>query len=192
EQLNPSVVRASYSDLELHYSTNTRCLLSHAAAWSQATAHDGYTLICEADFVPCREFGSLPVFWPTREPLSWGYLYYASPRLLALTGAHNDLLRAHATSTVCYVINAPVARVFCEFFEYEMSRLDPKSYFTFDAHLQWWTMGQGATAFIPWRQYGEHGGFINPEHQLNSIQRSGWHRADRLIAGLHFLPAYAM
>ena len=69
---------------------------------------------------------------------------------------------------------------------------NPQEYFTFDAHLQWFAMGQGAQAYIPMKHYGEHGGFPNPEHMARGkIARAGVHRADNLKAPLHFLPAYA-
>jgi hypothetical protein len=85
----------------------------------RAATHDGYTLICEADFVPCLRMGSLPVFWPLRDLLAWGYLYQGSPRLLALIRTEDGcFLRGHCAPLVCYVINAPVARLFLEFFSY--------------------------------------------------------------------------
>src|SRR6202040_1429474 len=64
--------------------------------------------------------------------------------------------------------------------------------FTFDSHLQWFAMGQGAEAYIPLRHYGEHGGMPNPEHaQLGRLPRAGVHRADNLEKRLRFLPDYA-
>jgi hypothetical protein len=192
EKLNPTVLRASYTASELSFARNTRTFMSHAAAWRRAATHGGYTLICESDFVPCLRIGSFPVFWPLRDPLAWGYLYQGSPRILALIRTENGrFLRGHCAPLVSYVISAPVARLFLEFFSYEMERHDPNDYFTFDAHLQWWTMGQGATAFIPLKHYGEHGGLPNPEHRIHNIPRAGLHRADNLAGRLYYLPQYA-
>jgi hypothetical protein len=192
EKLNPSVLRASYTSAELSFARNTRTFMNHAAAWRRAATHDGYTLICESDFVPCLGMGSLPAFWPLRDLSAWGYLYQGSPRLLALIKQENRcFLRGHCAPLVGYVINASVARIFLEFFSYEMRRYDPRDYFTFDAHLQWWTMGRGATAFIPLKHYGEHGGIPNPEHKMNDLPNWGQHRADNLAARLYFLPQYA-
>ncbi len=192
EKLTPVELRASYGETELSWARSTRTFLSHVAAWRRAAENDGYTLVCESDFVPCLEIGSFPVFWPLSDPLSWGYLYQGSPRLLArLTVSGRQYLRGHCAPLVCYVINGSVARIFLDFFAYEMSCHDPREYFTFDAHLQWWTMGRGATAFFPMGHYGEHGGRPNPEHAENRIPRAGRHRADNLAGRLHFLPEYA-
>jgi hypothetical protein len=192
EGLNPILLRASYNKEELSYSSNTRTFLSHAAAWKRAALCEGYTLICESDFVPCSGVGFLPVFWPMAEPLAWGYLYQGSPRLLALVKAEGRrFLRGHCAPLVSYVINRPVAKLLLAYFDDEISRHNPHDYFGFDVHLQWWTMARGATAFIPLQHYGEHGGFPNPEHAANKIRRAGRHRADNLARRLSFLPQYA-
>ena len=101
-------------------------------------------------------------------------------------------LRGHCAPLVAYVINDEVARIFLRFFQQEIRDYDPSTYFTFDAHLQWWAMGQGAEAYIPLKHYGEHGGRPNPEHlKLGALSRAGRHRADNLAAPLAFLPSYA-
>ena len=146
-------------------------------------------MICESDFVPCEGLAALPTFWPTGDPLAWGYLYQGSPRLLALIGKER-YLRGHCAPLVAYVVNASVARHLCAFFDDEMSRYDPREYFTFDAHLQWGVMGRGCQAFIPMKHYGEHGGRPNPEHGMQGIRRAGEHRADNLAGPLHFMPEY--
>jgi hypothetical protein len=190
EGLNPVVQRASYSAEELTYARATRTFINHHMAWKEAAEEEGYTLIVESDFVPCVGIGSFPVFWPEEDPLAWGYLYQGSPRLLALVGRER-YLRGHAAPLVAYVINAPVARLFCDFFRSEMTRHDPTQYFTFDAHLQWFAMKRGSSAFITFRHYGEHGGLPNPEHAIYGLPRAGQHRADNLAGRLHFLPPYA-
>jgi hypothetical protein len=189
EGLNPTVLRAKYTALEATYARATRTFLAHHSAWLRAAEHDGYTLICEADFVPCVGVGAMPTFWPLSDPLAWGYLYQGSPRLLALIG-RKPYLRGHCAPLVAYVVNAPVARVLCDFFHYEMGRHDPTQYFPFDAYLQWTAMGRNCSAFIPEKHYGEHGGLPNPEHREFGIRRAGQHRADNLAARLHFLPQY--
>jgi hypothetical protein len=190
EGLNPTIQCESYSEVELSYAKNTRTFINHHSAWRRAARHDGYTLICESDFVPCVGLGSFPVFWPLEDLLAWGYLYQGSPRLLALIGKP-PYLRGHCAPLVAYVINSPVAKIFCEFFYNQMAQYDPQKYFTFDAHLQWFVMGRGANAFIPLKHYGEHGGLPNPEHRENKLPRAGRHRADNLAANLYFRPQYA-
>ena len=95
-----------------------------------------------------------------------------------------------------YVINSDVAKIFLRFFDYQMAQYNPKRLYTFDAHLQWWAMGQGAEAYIPLRHYGEHGGNPQPEHRIFGVRlvgerRGGVHRADNLQGPLAFLPQYA-
>jgi hypothetical protein len=189
--LKPQVLRASYTASELAYPAATRTLLSHRRAWQIAAQTPAYTLICEADFVPCRGFGDLPVFWPTVNPMAWGYLYQGSPRLLAIVGPE-QYLRGHCAPLVAYVINKHVAEHMLRFFESKIGEYGTTTYVPWDAHLQWWVMGQGAEAYIPVRHYGEHGGLPNPEHARSGlIGRAGRHRADNLAAPLAFLPQYA-
>ncbi|AMN43735.1 hypothetical protein [Rhodoplanes sp. Z2-YC6860] len=191
EGFDVEVLRPDYTDEELKFSKNSRTFLNHKNAWEKAIAYEGYTLVCEADFVPCRGIGEFEVFWPADNPRAWGYLYQGSPRLLAIIG-EKRLLRGHTAPLVSYVINSHVAGLMMKFFDYEAGRHDLRSYFTFDSHLQWYVMGLGAEAYIPWRHYGEHGGMPNPEHaRASSVTSRGEHRADNLMSSLHFLPAYA-
>ncbi len=64
-------------------------------------------------------------------------------------------------------------------------------------------MGMGAKCFMPYRQYGEHGGVSNPEHaksligfakRITILGRLGLgknHHAETLYGPLQFLPLYA-
>lgn len=165
--------------------------MNHRRAWEIAAGTQGYTLICEADFVPCNRLGDFPVFWSIANPMAWGYLYQGSPRLLAIVGPQR-YLRGHCAPLVAYVVNQPVAECMLRFFDREIEEYGLQTYFTFDAHLQWWVMGRGAEAYIPLRHYGEHGGMPNPEHGLSGlVGRHGSHRADNLAGPLAFLPQYA-
>ncbi len=185
------ISRPDYSPEEMTYRRSSRCLLSHRNAWKRALESPSYTLICEADFVPCRGIGDFEVFWPIEKDCAWGYLYQGSPRLLAMVG-QRPFLRGHNATTVSYVVNKIVASLMLTFFEVEKKAYDFRSYFAWDAHLQWHLMGLGAEAFIPMRHYGEHGGVPNPEHgKIGSLPRDGSHHADNLMNSLHFLPLYA-
>jgi hypothetical protein len=191
ERIEVEILRPNYTPEEMTYSKNSRTFLSHRDAWQRALNVESYTLICEADFVPCRGIGDFEVFWPLENRLAWGYLYQGSPRLLATLG-QRPFLRGHTAPLVSYVVNKNVASLMLEFFEIEKKTYDFRSYFTFDAHLQWCIMGLGAEAYIPMRHYGEHGGVPNPEHKrLGELPRAGRHRADNLMNSLHFLPQYA-
>jgi hypothetical protein len=189
EGLNPSIYRPIYSGEELKLPSATRTFMSHRNAWQLAAKATGYTLICEADFIPCRGVGDFPVFWPENSPKAWGYLYQGSPRLLALK---EGFLRGHCAPLVAYVVNKYTAEILLRFYDLEVSRRKETEYYTFDAHLQWYAMGEGAEAYIPAYHYGEHGGLPNPEHaKLGRLPRAGIHRADNLIGPLAFLPHYA-
>ena len=195
ENLNPIVQRARYcTTTEIRDSKTFKCFCGHRDSWKAAVKTKGYTLICEADFVPCLGLGRLQIFWPLEKSLAWGYLYQGSPRLLSRS--ERGHFRGHAAPLVAYVINSDVAKIFLRFFDYEMAQYNRSDYITFDAHLQWWAMGQGAEAYIPLRHYGEHGGNPQPEHRIFGVRlvgerRGGVHRADNLQGPLAFLPLYA-
>src|SRR5437868_8009706 len=142
EKLNPTVLRAVYSKEEETYSRTVRTFMSHLSAWQRAAKQEGYTLICEADFVPCKGLSSFPTFWPQDDTAAWGYLYQGSPRVMALIGAEK-YLRGHAAPLVAYVVNAHVATVLCACFEAETAGRDPRDFFPFDGALQWSAMGRG-------------------------------------------------
>lgn len=130
EHLNPMILRQELSPRELAYSRAVRTFLNHQSAWRLAANTDGYTLICESDFVPCKGLGGFASFWPLDDDLAWGYLYQGSPRILAMIGAKPQL-RGHCAPTVAYVINACVAGILCDFFEYEFTRYNPAEYYNF-------------------------------------------------------------
>ena len=191
EGFEVEVLRAEYTSEEMNYSKNSKTFISHKKAWEKAAESPGYTLICEADFVPCRGIGDFRVFWPVENSYAWGYLYQGSPRLLAVVGSER-YLRGQAAPLVSYVINPTVALLMLKYFEREKETYDLRTYFTFDSHLQYHVMGLGGEAFIPRYHYGEHGGMPNAEHgSLGSLARGGRHRADNLMGSLHFLPPYA-
>ncbi len=191
EGLRPEIVQASYTPDQMRYARATRTFMNHYNGWKHAAEKSNYTLICESDFVPCVDLGSMPTFWPLRNPLAWGYLYQGSPRLLALIG-RESFLRGHTAPLVSYVINGGVAEILIRFYERELTLHAPTDYWTFDSHLQWFAMQQGAEAYIPLSHYGEHGGLPNPEHaRLGRLPRAGVHRADNLAKRLRFLPEYA-
>lgn len=190
EGLPCEVQRRAYTDEEQTFPASSRCFLNHRDAWKKASQLDGYTLICEADFVPCIGMGDFPSFWPLNDPLAYGYLYQGSPRIIALTPQRQ--LRAHCSPLVAYVINASVAALLLRFADDHVLRHPLREYSTFDSHVQWWLMGEGASAYMPMKHYGEHGGFPNREHQLmGGLAAAGVHRADNLMGPLHFLPPYA-
>ncbi len=181
--------RGVYSPEELKRPAAIRCFMNHRDAWRRASQSDGYTLICEADFVPCMDLGSLPVFWPIDDRHAWGYLYQGSPRVLSLIGSER-YIRAHCAPLVAYIVNAHVARMMLEFFDETTARWGTETYYNFEAFLQWDVMGKGGRAYMPRKHYGEHGGAPQREHK-GRTSRDGVHRADNLVRPLAFMPQYA-
>jgi hypothetical protein len=178
----------AYTPEQLQISSILRCFLNHRLAWQKAESRQGYTLICEADFVPVQNLFDAEVFWPTDDPLAFGYLYQCSPRVLAFK---HRFIRVHCAGLVGYVVNKSVALLLLDFFEDQKRQFGLKEYYTFDAHLQWYCMGRGASAYMSYRQLGEHGGLASQDHKINDIPRGGHHRADTLAGALAFRPLYA-
>ena len=166
-----------------------QALVNHKNAWELAAAHEGFVMVVEADFVPVKRFGHLPMpFDPKFCPNAFGFLYAGGPIFY-----HLDELGfpyGHACTMVAYMIGPKAVAALLQFFEEEMSREDPGRYSLWDVSvsvkLRW---EKGIRCYLPFRQYGEHGGIANPEHGINSIRT--WHQADILYGPLSFLPPYA-
>ena len=186
------VQRAIYTGEEQAYSRNFRCFMNHRDAWRKAAGRSGWTLIMEADFVPCAGFGSMrvPVPQPESPGMKWAFLYTAAPRIFWVETC--GFLRGHQSTAVCYLVTGAVAAKLLLFWDDEVRRHGMGSYFPFDAHLNWTLMGMGCEAYFPIRSYGEHGGVPNPEHGEKGVaSNDGRHRADVLAGPLAFLPPYA-
>ena len=144
----------------------------------------------EADFVPCRGFGSLPLPFPWEwRDRSWAWLYAGGPRLYErLPGG---FLRGHACTTVATLLGPEVARTLVGFADEEIARNGTGTLSPWDTYLQYYLKKKGMLSFFPARQYGEHGGIPNPEHAVAGMGMQGSHQADVLWGPLRFLPAYA-
>lgn len=205
EGFDPVVQRKTdYTPLEMTYSRTIRCLMNHAEAWRHAAGAAGHSLIMEADFVPCRGFAQLPApFDPhIHGPLSWAYLYAGGPRIFqVLPGGY---LWGHSSCTVAILISPQVASHLADFAENLIRTTeDLGAYSLWDTFIQWHMMGHQIRCFVPFRQYGEHGGLPNPEHLASGsgtlagsllfrwMGLGGNHHAECLWAPLLFLPAYA-
>ena len=187
-----SVQRASYTGAEEAYSRNFRCFMNHHEAWKEAATRPGWTLVMEADFVPCAGLGAMPVPFPDpgAPGLKWAFLYTSSPRIF--WEESGGFLRGHQATTVCYLITGAVASKLLAFWDDEVKMHGMGTYFAFDAHLSWSLIGKGCEAYFPARSYGEHGGVPNLEHrEEGSLPNDGRHRADVLAGNLAFSPPYA-
>ncbi len=187
EGFKATVMRPNYSKKEKNYSAIIRCLINHANVWKECTERTGIILIVEDDFVPVVGLSSLPL--PFRESVkntSFGYLYACGPTLYELF--EDRYVRGHAASTAAYLITAPVAKILLAFYKEELSTKDPHRHHGWDTYLRMYVQKRGIRTFLPFRQYGEHGGMPNPEHAEKGLPP---HRADVLYGRLHFLPDYA-
>ncbi|MBD3883755.1 LPS biosynthesis glycosyltransferase [Phormidium tenue FACHB-886] len=165
-----------------------RCLLNHHCAWQRAAAASKPTLIVEADFVPVVGLGKLPLPFAVEEPsVGMAWLYTCAAQLFSVSQA--EFAEGFSTGLVAYVLTPEGAKGLLPFVEH-ITQAQGTGYYNFDSEIDQFLRQQGFRNYIPFRNYGEHGGKANPEHQHNGM--SGIHRADVLFDRLAFLPAYAL
>ena len=191
EGFSPEISRMEYSSAEQEYSGAVRCMLNHANVWKQVAAGTGLSLVVEADFIPVRRFGDLPLpFPPSRYNGALGYLYAGGATLFDVQLEEGRIYgRGHASCTVAYVIGPEAARCLLEFADHEMKTQDLTRHNLWDCRIRMFLQERGITSWLPYRQYGEHGGIPNPEHAQAGYNPS--HQADVLFAPLSALPLYA-
>ncbi|MCU0526369.1 MAG: LPS biosynthesis glycosyltransferase [Elainella sp. Prado103] len=167
------------------YSSSYRCFLNHQQAWQRAARSCQLTLIVEADFVPVVGFGQLPLPFDRTEPqagICW--LYTCAPQLYSVST--QGFAHGFSTGLVAYILTPQAAQALCEF-AHVLSQ--PNSYTTFDSQIECFLRSRQFRNYIPFRNYGEHGGKPNPEHYRYGLSRD--HRADVLWGQLAFPPTYA-
>lgn len=164
-----------------------RCLLNHHRAWERAAVASKPTLIVEADFVPVVGLGRLPLPFAVEESsVGMAWLYTCAPQLYSVSPA--GFAEGFSTGLVAYVLTPQGAKGLLPFVD-QITQAHGRGYYNFDSEIDRFLRQQGFRNYIPFRNYGEHGGKANPEHQHNGM--SGIHRADVLFDRLAFLPAYA-
>ncbi len=181
--------RGGYTDLELGYPSHIRCLVNHARAWRVIADSKGYVLVAEADFVPVKGLADLPLpFVPHRQQKAMAWLYSVGPVIYHVDDAGG--VYGHNAGTVAYVLDERVAIDLLSLYEQDMRRHVVQRYRDWEAYYPVKLRHEkGVRCYIPYKMYGEHGGFANPEHEEKGIR--SWHEADCLAGALHFLPAYA-
>lgn len=188
EGLPYTVLRATYSGEQLEYSRTVRCLLNHKEAWTRCLQHKGLCMVVEADFVPVVGLAKLPLpFDIDKKERAWGWCYAGGPRLYEFD--EKGFARGHAACPVATILGAETAKVLIEFAEHELETHDPREWSGWDCAIQHYALSRGIQSFIPYRNYGEHGGLPNPEHTAHGI--SPGHQAEALWGRLYFLPMYA-
>jgi hypothetical protein len=121
EGFRPVTQRMSLSEEEKEFSAIIRCFLNHRRAWEQASQKTGLSLIMEADFVPCRGFGSFAVPIPDSEALravAWLYLCAGRFRKRIET----DFFTGSSTAAVAYIVSPNAAGLLLEYAEQTLQR----------------------------------------------------------------------
>ena len=186
--LTCDVLRQQHRPEYATYSRSFLCLLNHRSAWELASRATDPTLIVEADFVPVANFGQLPVsFNPDTPDLGIAWLYTCAPQVYRIDQA--GYATGYSTSMVAYVVSPRSARFLMQVADDVAQDPGPRQYTPWDSGLEYALRDQGFVNYVPFRNYGEHGGLPNPEHRQNRL--SPTHRADVLYGPLSFQPFYA-
>jgi hypothetical protein len=188
EGLSCQVLRQKHEPQQQNYSSSYLCLLNHKSAWEQAAQLDRLTLIVEADFVPIVGFANLPLPFPVDEPnLGVAWLYTCAPQIYSVS--QEGYAQGYSTSMVAYIVTPQSAKALIELANEIKDKIGSERYSTWDSEVESFLRTKKFKNFVPFRNYGEHGGIPNPEHKNNGLSRT--HRADILYGKLAFLPLYA-
>lgn len=186
---NYEVLRQESQPEFKNFSRSYLCLLNHRHAWEKATQTDKPTLIIEADFVPVIGFGKLPLpFNPHQTDVGISWLYTCAPQVYHVSS--EGYAQGFSTSAVAYIVNAQSATYLLELADEVTEKIGATKYSTWDSDIDKFLLQRKLKNYIPWRNYGEHGGLPNPEHQQNNLSKV--HRADVLYGKLAFTPLYAV
>lgn len=171
------------------FSPSYRCLLNHQRAWQRASEATRPTLIVEADFVPVVGLGQLPLPCDPNHPqLGITWLYLCAPQIYSLSS--EGFAEGFSTSMVAYIVTPRSAKELMGLVEEIRYKSGPQAYSTWDSNVDRFLRDRGLKNYIPFRNYGEHGGRPNPEHRQHGLCSA--HRADVLYGRLAFIPPYAV
>ncbi|MEM9265217.1 MAG: LPS biosynthesis glycosyltransferase [Cyanobacteria bacterium P01_F01_bin.13] len=169
------------------YSSSYLCLLNHRKAWERALLSEKPTLIVEADFVPVTNFAKLPApFDPADKQLGIAWLYTCAAQIYTITD--KGYAEGYSTAMVAYMVTKDSAWKLIELAAAVKADPGPKTYTPWDSGIEYYLRDRNFHNYVPWRNYGEHGGLPNPEHQQNNLSTT--HRADILYGPLAFEPNY--
>ncbi len=193
EGVRCELLRQPAIDATLGYARSYLCLMNHVRAWQKIITLGAPSMVIEADFVPVKGFGSLPLPCDlTAKITGVAWLYTCAPQVYYVT--EQGYAEGFSVSTVAYLVTPEAARQLLRFAEQIRSEYGETQYSPWDSKVEEFLRNQGFTNYIPFRNYGEHGGIPNPEHVQNRHiwkQISSCHRADTLYGKLAFLPDYA-
>ncbi|MDJ0704107.1 MAG: LPS biosynthesis glycosyltransferase [Leptolyngbyaceae cyanobacterium MO_188.B28] len=182
------VLRQAHQPEYKTYSRSFLCLMNHQGAWRRALQADKPTLIVEADFVPVNNFSQLPPPYESSENLGIAWLYTCAPQIYSVSA--NGYAEGYSTSLVAYVITPQSAQNLLDHAATIETTKGPTAYSAWDSDIDSFLRDRGFRNYVPFRNYGEHGGLPNPEHHQNRLSKS--HRADLLYGKLAFTPLYAL
>lgn len=173
------------------YSPSFLCLLNHRSAWELALRSQKPTLIVEADFVPVETFSELPPpFDPMDTEIGIAWLYTCAAQVYNVANrAGATFAQGYSTSMVAYVVTPQSARLLIALAAEVEKEPGPRAYSPWDSGIEYYLRDGNLHNYVPFRNYGEHGGLPNPEHQQNRLSKA--HRADVLYGKLAFAPRYA-
>jgi len=188
EGLQCEVLRQQQQPQYRNFSPSYLCLLNHLRAWKIAAMEERPTLIVEADFVPVVGFANLPLpFNPYQTDVGMCWLYTCASQIYSISA--DGYAEGFSVSTVAYIVTPQGAEKLIKFAKEMMQKSSPNAYSTWDAHLDNFLRQQKLKNYIPFRNYGEHGGLPNLEHSRHGLSKT--HRADVLYNQLAFMPIYA-
>jgi len=189
EGFSCEVLRQEHQPEYKNFSPSYLCLLNHRRAWEQAAQQSKPTLIVEADFVPVVGFGKLPLpFNLDNANVGISWLYTCAPQVYRVST--NGYAQGFSTSMVAYIIKAYVAEYLIELAEDVTQKVGPINYCSWDSGIDSFLLAKQLKNYIPFRNYGEHGGLPNLEHYRHGLKKT--HRADVLYGKLAFVPSYAL
>lgn len=186
-----SVLRQVHQPGYETYSPSFLCLLNHRSAWELALRSKKPTLIVEADFVPVKNFAELPPpFDPTDPGVGIAWLYTCAAQVYSVVEKGDaSFAQGYSTAMVAYVITDKSARLLIDLAAQVEKEPGPRAYSPWDSGIEYYLREMGLCNYVPFRNYGEHGGLPNPEHGRNQLSKA--HRADVLYGKLAFAPLYA-
>lgn len=188
EGFDCEVLRQQDAPERRNFSPSFRCMLNHCSAWEKAMSETKPTLVVEADFVPVVGLGKLPAPFPSdRTDMGISWLYTCAPQVYSISD--DGYAEGFSTAMVAYIITSHSARYLRELVTDIQEKIGAENYSAWDSEIDSFLRDRNLKNYIPFRNYGEHGGRPNPEHRQNQLSAS--HRADVLYGKLAFLPLYA-
>lgn len=182
------VLRQEFKPEYENYSRSYLCLMNHQHAWEIAKTEQLPTLIIEADFVPVVDIGKLPLpFDPNQSDVGVSWLYTCASQVYSILP--EGYAEGFSVSTVAYIVTPKAANSLLGLAEEITQKYGSSNYSSWDSTLDNYLRARNFKNYIPWRNYGEHGGAPNPEHHQNKLSKT--HRADVLYSKLAFTPPYA-